>query len=203
MIVTMIVMENNHTYLAGLYTENDSIDSMLYTAFGLVEKAYYKFKAKSPIYLLGKYSKKSDINFVDDVKALKALKLFEGSIYEGDDAPSLDKVKKIIEENSDLKIYDDGYFYMWFLFNIPDEDGSWEPLGSNWEDVLFQIVKDSDAAAIIGYHSGIRDNIWQQWCDGELDEGAISHEDIIDHYRGKNLSVVHGMIMHTKKMAIF
>ena len=105
-----------HTYLAGANTDDDSFDNLVEVAFEFAEIAFYKFSNRYPIYLI--VSKKEGINFLDDVNALKLVKLFEGCNFEDDDPPSKDLIRKILEDNSDAQIFDGGYWNLWFLFEF-------------------------------------------------------------------------------------
>jgi len=181
-----------HTYLAGVYTEDDSIDEILNTVYEFVDVTFYKFPRKLPIYLIASSEGEDDINFLKNISDLKLIKLFEGNYYEDDEEPSKDRLKEILDSNADSKIFDGGYSYIWFLFQFPEEDeNDFEEPGSHWDDVFYQLVKDFPAIALVGYHSGIEDNIWQQWGDGEFDEGAISNPDEEDFYKGDNLLTNH------------
>jgi len=180
-----------HTYLAGANTDDDSFDNMVEVAFQFVETAYYKFSEKHPVYLIISKKEEEDINFLDDVSALRLVKLFEGSYDQDDEAPTKEAIRKILEDNSDSRIFDGGYWNLWFLFEFPEEDEEeWEDPGDHWEYTFLQLVKDFDSFIMIGYHSGLEDIIWQQWCGTDYDEGAISNDNS-DYYMGDNLQSNH------------
>jgi hypothetical protein len=181
-----------HTYLVGVSTDDESPESVLDTAFEFVETAYYKFSQKLPVYIVLNSQNEEGIDFLNDINILSIVKLYEGCWRDDDPEPNKDDIKNALENISNGRIFDEGYMKLWFIFEFPEEDeDEWEEPGSHWEDAFFQLVKDFDAVAMIGYHSEIEDNIWQQWGGGEYDEGAISNSDVIDHYKGENLSSIH------------
>lgn len=180
-----------HTYLAGANTDDDSFDNIVEVAFEFVEIAFYEFSDRYPIYLI--VSKKEDMNFLDDVNALKLVKLFEGCNFEEDEPPSKDLIRKILEDNSNSQIFDGGYWNLWFLFEFPQEDvDEFDEPGDNWKYTFLQLAKDFDSFTMIGYHSGLGENIWQQWCGTDYDEGAISNNNS-DYYMGDNLKNNHNI----------
>jgi len=181
-----------HTYLAGAAAYDDSFDNLVEVAYQFVETAYYKFSDQYKVYLILR-DKAENINYLDDVSVLRLTELFEGSYDKDDEAPSKDEIRKTLKESSNFQIFDEGYMMLWFLFEFPEEDeDDWtqEP-GDNWKYTFLQLAKDFDAFTMIGYHSGMGDNIWQQWGEGDYDEGAISNSDVSDHYMGDNLETIH------------
>ena len=182
-----------HTYLAGANTDDDSFDNLVEVAYQFVETAYYKFSEKHPIYLIVSNKKEESINFLDDVNALRLVKLFEGSYDQDDTGPSKDDIETILKDNSSFQIFDEGYWNLWFLFEYPEEDeDEWEQPGDHWEYDFLQLVKDFDSFIMVGYHSGMEENIWQQWCGTDYDEGAISNDNS-DYYAGENLQNNHNV----------
>jgi len=193
-----------HTYLAGVSADDESSECILDTAFEFVETAYYKFSQKLPVYIVLNSKNEEGIDFLNDINNLSIVKLYEGCWRNDDPEPNKDAVKNILEKHTNSKIFDDGYLYVWFLFEFPEEDEEeFEDPGSHWEDTFYQLVKDFDGVAMIGYHSEIEDNIWQQWGEGEFDEGAISNSDVVDHYKGENLFSVHKVDLKCLDIANF
>jgi hypothetical protein len=186
------ISAKKHSYLAGVSTADESLDSILETAYEFVETAYYKFTEKQPVYLVVNKKNDDGIEFLGDINHLSLVKLYEGCYEDDDPEPNKDDIRGILEKNSDFKLFDDGYLYLWFLFEFPEEDeDQFEEPGSHWEDAFYQLNKDFDGFAMVGYHSEIKENIWQQWCNGEFDEGAISNRKNMDQYKGENLYSVH------------
>ena len=56
---------------------------------------------------------------------------------------------------------------------------------------------------MIGYNSKIKDNIWQQWGDGQYDEGAISNPNQADQYIGEKITTQHSVSLNCLELANF
>lgn len=181
-----------HTYLAGVSADDESPECILDTAFEFVETAYYKFPQKLPVYIVVNSQYEEGDDFLIDISALNIVKLYEGCFRDDDPEPNKDDIESVLENISNGRIFDEGYMKLWFIFEFPEEDEEeLEDPGDHWEDTFYQLVKDFDDVVMIGYHSEIEDNIWQQWGGGEYDEGAISHSNVVDHYKGENLYSIH------------
>ena len=60
-----------------------------------------------------------------------------------------------------------------------------------WTIKFHEIAAEFEGIVFIGYNSELQKIIWQQWGDGEYDEGALSNLDKIDHYADNNIKTEH------------
>ena len=78
------------------------------------------------------------------------------------------------------------------LIIYPEENSDeFEDPGEHWKYDFQQLAQNLDDLALVGYNSEFESIIWQQWADGEFDEGAISNQDALDHYSGSKIESVH------------
>jgi len=183
---------NTHTYLAGVSVDDEELDDLVSSALKFINAAYYKLSKNPEIYLIG--SKNKDGKFLNSHKDLECIKIFKGSFLNDDNEPNEDDVRKAFLENASLNFLDEGYYKVWLAFQYPEENSDdFEDPGEHWTNDFQQLAQNLDDLAMVGYHSEFEVIIWQEWADGDYDEGAISNQDVLDHYSGKNIESVHSV----------
>ncbi|MDA0345738.1 MAG: hypothetical protein O3C54_07255 [Proteobacteria bacterium] len=182
----------NHTYLAGIEVEDEELDDLVSSVFKFIDAAYYKLSKNPEVYLIGSNNK--DGKFLDSCKDLECIKIFKGSFLADDNEPNEDDVRGVLIENEALNFLDEGYYKVWLAFQYPEENSDdFEDPGEHWTNDFQQLAQNLDNLAMVGYHSEFEAVIWQQWADGDYDEGAISNQDALDHYSGQNIESVHSV----------
>ena len=177
-----------HTYLAGVEVEGEEIDDLISLVLTFIEAAYYKLSKNPEIYLIGTTNK--DGKFLGSYQDLHSIKVFEESSY--DDEPNEDNIRGVFLENEGLNFLDEGYSKVWLAFKYPEENSDeFEDPGEHWKYDFQQLAQNLDDLALVGYNSEFESIIWQQWADGEFDEGAISNQDALDNYSGSKIESVH------------
>jgi len=91
---------------------------------------------------------------------------------------------------------DEGYWCIWFAFQYPEEsEEDFEEPGEYWEEAFqkLAVAVGELNLILVGHNSEHKKIIWQQWSDGDFDEGAISNPAQMDHYSGSNLESKHGV----------
>ena len=183
---------NTHTYIAGVQVEDEGLDDLVSSALKFIDAAYYKLSKNPEIYLIG--SKNKDGKFLDSCEDLECIKIFKGSYSNDDNEPNENDVREVFLDNKALNFLDEGYYSVWFAFQYPEENtDDFEAHGDHWTYDFQQLAHNLDDLAMVGYHSEFEVIIWQQWCDGNYDEGAISNQNVLDHYSGENIESVHSV----------
>ena len=179
-----------HTYLAGVEVEDEGLDDLISSVLKFVDAAYYKLSKNPEIYLIGTSNK--DGEFLGSHKELQSIKVFQGSYSHDDDEPNEENVREVFLDNEGLIFLDEGYSKVWLAFKYPEEiSDEFENPGDHWIYDFQQLAQNLDDLALVGYNSKFESIIWQQWAGGEFDEGAISNQDLLDHYSGSNIESVH------------
>ena len=184
------------TYLAGIQiTEIESEEGLndeelgfiVDSIYRFVDFAVYAFDTPPKIYLIANKNKDYK-RFLSDLEDNSLIEIYEGDDSgENDTVPTTDEIRNLINKHlNGLEIFDRWSCNVWLAFEYPEEDPN-KP-GELWLTDFQVIVGEFDAITIIGYNSEIEDNIWQQWGDGQYDEGAISNPDLADHYIGENIT---------------
>ncbi|MDA9805637.1 hypothetical protein N9C67_06495 [Gammaproteobacteria bacterium] len=200
-----------NTYLSGIQiTEiegdealnEEDVGFIVNKIYRFVDFAVYAFDTPPKIYLIANKNKGYK-RFLSEIEDLSLIE-----IYEGDDSgknntlPSKDEIKNLINKNlNGLEIFDGWGCCAWLAFEYPEEEPN--KSGELWLTDFQTIVGEFDAITIIGYNSKIKDNIWQQWGDGQYDEGAISNRDQADHYIGENITTQHSVSLNCLELANF
>ena len=191
-----------HTYFAGVSVDDEELDDIASAAYSFVYAAYCWLTTSVPIYVVA-HKDKETMKYLDDTEKLSLIKVYDGGSYLNDEGeePDEEMIKEHLASHFEkLALFDCGYWYVWLAFEYPEEDPDdfTEP-GEIWE-YEFQHIANSlgglepptnGGFSIIGYNSEIEDKIWQQWDEGDYDEGAISNPDQADHYSGENLYDLH------------
>ena len=87
---------------------------------------------------------------------------------------------------------------LWFLFDYPDEDeDALEDPGDNWRYDFQEMANLLEMFTLVGYNSEVQDVIYQEWFEGDYDEGALSNPDSLDHYSGQNVETEHFVGLET------
>lgn len=185
----------NHTYFAGVSVDDEEIDDLVSSAYKFLSAAYanldQEIDGEHPqFYLVG--NKESGKNFLSSPKNLELIKIFKGVEWQDDPEPNEENIKKTFKDNSKLTFFDDGYYMIWFVFQCPEESSEEEQdPGEHWEYLFQNFAADLPDLALAGYNSKFKEIIWQQWSEGQFDEGAISNTDSSDHYSGNNVESEH------------
>ena len=185
----------NYTYFAGVCVDDEEIDDLVSTAYKFLNAAYVNLdqevNGESPqFYLVG--NKKSGDNFLSSSKNLELVKIFKGVEWQEDPEPNEEDIKKIFEDNPKLTFLDDSYYMIWFAFQCPEEsEEEMQDPGDNWEMLFQNFAADLPDLALAGYNSKLEEIIWQQWSEGQFDEGAISNTDSSDYYSGSKVESEH------------
>ena len=175
--------------------DDEEIDDLVSAAFTFLKAAYVNLDREvngepPQFYLVG--NKKSGDNFLSSSKDLDLVEIFKGVEWQEDPEPNEEDIKKIFEDNSKLTFLDDGYYMIWFAFQCPEEsEEEMQDLGENWELDFQNLAADLPDLALAGYNSKLEEIIWQQWSEGQFDEGAISNTDSSDYYSGSNVESEH------------
>ena len=181
-----------HTYLAGVGVEGEGVDDLISSVLKFVDAAYYKLSMNPEIYLVGTSNK--DGEFLGSHQYLQSVKVFKGSYSHDDDEPNEENVRQVLQDNEGLNFLDENYAKVWFAFKYAEESSDeFESPGDHWIYDFQQLAQNLDDLALVGYNSKFESKIWQEWAGGELDEGAISNEDALDHYSGSNIESIHSI----------
>ena len=183
----------NHTYLAGIAVEDDGIDDLVSAALHFLETEHIRLHKNPQIYMVGRKNSKG--NFLANPEDTEMVKIFQGSFLNAEDEePTEEMIRKFFADNSNLSFMDEGYCCIWFAFEYPEEsEEDFEQPGEHWEEAFQSLAVGVGELNLIlmGYNSEHEKIIWQQWSDGDFDEGAISNPDQFDYYAGSNLESIH------------
>jgi len=200
-----------HTYLAGIeITEIESeeglndeeLEVIANRIYRFVDFAVYAFDTPPKIYLIT--SKNKDFGkFLSNSKDNSLVELYEGDDSgENEEVPTKDEIKNLITKPlNGLEIFDGWSSTIWLAFEYPEEDP--DKPGELWLTDFQTISGEFEAITIIGYNSKNEDNIWQQWGDGQYDEGAISNPDVADHYTGENITINYSVNLNCLNLSNF
>jgi len=200
-----------NTYLAGIQiTDIESDEGLSDEELGFivdgiytfVDFAVYAFDTPPKIYLIANKNKDYK-NFLSNPEDNSLIEIYQGDDSgENDTVPTTDEIKNLINKHlNGLEIFDGWSCNVWLAFEYPEEDPN-KP-GELWLTDFQVIAGEFDAITIIGYNSEIEDNIWQQWGDGQYDEGAISNPDLADHYIGENITTKHSVNLNCLNLSNF
>lgn len=191
-----------HSYLVGISCDGESQEALVSTVLNGLEAVYYKLNKAPTTYLLG--TNDSENRFISNAKALQPIKLYKGSFIDDDNEPSEEIITKVLDENKSLTFLDEDYYCVWLMFSYPEEDkNEFEEPGEHWEYDFHQMATSIEGAlTLVGYNSEIKDVIFQQWDDGEFDEGAISNPDQVAHYSGDNVNSIHFIDLECFKLLV-
>ena len=182
----------NHTYLAAVSVDDEGIDDLVSSALKFLNASYNHLTKRPFIYLIG--TKKPDDDAIDFLNPndLEVIEVFQGSFDDDDEEPDETKIRQVFEDNSNLIFMDGGYCKVWLAFNYPEENSDdFEEPGENWGIEFKQLAGDLDDLILVGYNSEHEEIIWQEWVNGDFDEGAISNSEQFEHYSGSNIESVH------------
>ncbi len=185
----------NYMYFAGVSVDDEEIDDLVSTAHEFLNAAYVNLDQEvngepAQFYLVG--NKKSGDNFLSSSEDLELVEIFRGLEWQEDPEPNEKDIKKIFEDNPELTFLDDSYYMIWFAFQCPEEsEEEMQDPGDNWEMLFQNFAADLPNLALAGYNSKLDEIIWQQWDDGQFDEGAISNTDSSEYYSGSNVESEH------------
>lgn len=200
-----------HTYLAGinLYEidsedglDDEELEDIVGRIYRFVDFAVYEFDTPPKIYLIANKNKDYK-DFLSNPEDNSLIEIYQGDDSgENDEVPTKDEIKNLITKHlNGLEIFDGWSFMIWLAFEYPEEDP--DKPGGLWLNEFEGIVGEFDAITIIGYNSEIKDNILQQWGDGQYDEGAISNPDVADHYTGENITTIHKVNLNCLNLSNF
>ena len=200
-----------NTYLAGIQiTEIESekglneteLEFLVSKVFRFIDFSVYTFDSPPTIYLIANKNK-SYKSFLSEIEDLLLIE-----IYEGEDSgknkkvPSKDEIKNLINKNiNGLEIFNGLDCCVWLAFEYPEQ--YLKKSEELWLTEFQTIVGEFEAITMIGYNSKIKDNIWQQWGDGQYDEGAISNPNQADQYIGENITTQHSVSLNCLELANF
>ena len=184
-------------YLAGVGIEGTEPEDIASGCYDFSDASYYKFSQTSSIYLLG-LEKEPEDKFTLEPENFKLVKIFAGTYSDDDPEPSRVQIEQILEQNSNLTFVDEEYMRLWFLFDYPDEDeDALEDPGDNWRYDFQEMANLLEMFTLVGYNSEVQDVIYQEWFEGDYDEGALSNPDSLDHYSGQNVETEHFVGLET------
>ncbi|MDB0069894.1 hypothetical protein N9F72_00910 [Gammaproteobacteria bacterium] len=188
----------NHTYLAGVTVDDDGIDDLVSSALSFLEYEHILLHKNPQIYMVGRKNPEGSITkFLGDPEDLEMVKIFKGSFLNMEDKePTEENIRQFFVDNSNLSFMDEGYWCIWFAFQYPEEsEEDFEEPGEYWEEAFqkLAVAVGELNLILVGHNSEHKKIIWQQWSDGDFDEGAISNPAQMDHYSGSNLESKHGV----------
>ena len=184
----------SHTYLAGVAVDDEGIDDLVSSTLKFVNASYFVLSKRPIIYLIGTKNPDEDaMDFLKNPNDLEVIKVFQGYLLNDDDEePDETKIRQVFDDNSNLIFMDGGYWKIWLAFNYPEENSDdFEDLGEHWEAEFQQLAERLDDLALVGYNSEHEEIIWQEWADGDFDEGAISNYEQFEYYSGSNIESAH------------
>ena len=200
-----------HTYLAGISLDeidsedgldDEELEDIVGRIYRFVDFAVYEFDTPPKIYLIANKDKDYK-RYLSNPEDNSLIEIYQGDDSgENDEVPTKDEIKNLITKHlNGLEIFDGWSFMIWLAFEYPEEDP--DKPGGLWLNEFQGIVGEFDAITIIGYNSEIKDNILQQWGDGQYDEGAISNPDVADHYTGENITTNHQINLNCLNLSNF
>ena len=187
-----------HTYLAGVTVDDDGLDDLVSSALSFLENEHILLHKNPQIYMVGRKNPEGDITkFLGNPEDIEMVKIFKGSFLNmEDEEPTEGNIRQFFADNSNLTFMDEGYWCIWFAFQYPEEsEEDFEEPGEYWEEAFqnLAVAVGELNLMLVGYNSEHKKIIWQQWSNGEFDEGGISNPDQLEHYSGTNVESKHGV----------
>lgn len=178
----------NHSFLAGIQLNDEDLDSIVSSVYRFVDFSCYVFDTPPTISIVAKKEKNNFISSVDNSSLVDVYR--DDNLHETNKPPAKEEIRKNIAKLADqLIIFDEEYYMVWLRFDYLEED--LDKLSKLWTINFHEIAAEFEGIVFIGYNSELQKIIWQQWGDGEYDEGALSNLDKIDHYADNNIKTEH------------
>jgi hypothetical protein len=175
-----------HTYLAGIQLDDDGLEDIAKKIYRFLDFATYELENTPTIYLVANKHKET-MKFLTKAEDNSLIQVFSGGEAP---VPSKEELQGQLEQDAEeLEIVDGGLFSVWLAFEYPERDVGTD--GELWRSKFEGIAGEFESITFVGHDPEIGDLIWQQWADGEFDEGAISNSDEADYYIGESLTTRH------------